>query len=133
MSNTTVTVQIDDPRPFYFPGEIIAGSYRLSAAEPVEVERLELCVLWHTQGKGDEDIGVHEFETRTAANDVDPGALGRFSIRLPPNPLSYEGLLVKIRWCVRVRALLRDGTAIVGEAPFQLGQVAKPPDTLFVL
>jgi hypothetical protein len=37
--------------------------------------------------------------------------------------LSYEGQIVKIRWCVRVRAFLPPGKDVVGQKVFQLGDV----------
>jgi hypothetical protein len=46
-----------------------------------------------------------------------------FATRLPHSPLSYDGPLVKIRWCVRVRVFLESGKDVVGEKIFRLGRV----------
>jgi hypothetical protein len=39
--------------------------------------------------------------------------------------------MIKLRWCVRMRAFLYHGKELVGERPFQLGNVppvrARPP------
>ena len=63
-------------------------------------------MLWYTEGKGDEDLAVHEFRRLSADNGyrADPHRVGRFSTTLPNSPLSYEGVIVKVRWCVRVRS-----------------------------
>ncbi len=45
--------------------------------------------------------------------------------RLPNSPLTYAGVAVKIRWCVRVRAFLRRGREVFFEQTFVLGDV--PP------
>jgi hypothetical protein len=44
---------------------------------------------------------------------------------LPNSPLTYAGVTLKIRWCVRVRAFLRRGKVAFFEQSFVLGNV--PP------
>ena len=46
---------------------------------------------------------------------------GDFKQRLPNSPLTYDGALIRIRWCVRVRAMLRQGKQCCHEHPFRLG------------
>ncbi len=48
----------------------------------------------------------------------------RFAIVLPPSPLSYDGQIVKVCWCVRVRLFLPHAQVAVAELPFRLGSVA---------
>jgi len=122
-----VSIRFDASGPIYGPGETLAGDYRLEGVSPGELRAVELSVLWHTQGKGDEDLCVHQFVRRSAEEGdlADPRARVRFETVLPPSPLSYEGVIVKVRWCVRVRAFLQGGKEVVGERRFQLGQV--PP------
>jgi hypothetical protein len=117
---------LDGGRRVYFPGERVAGSYWLESAAQAEPTAVEVSVLWHTQGKGDEDLAVHYFDRRTLDPAAHPCPLEqpqRFASLLPPSPLSYEGVIVKIRWCVRVRVFLRRGKDLVAEQPFQLGNV----------
>ena len=84
--------------------------------------------MWHTEGKGDEDMAVVEFRRR----DAEDGRLYnvarpvRFSATLPNSPLSYDGRIVKVRWCVRVRVFLHRGKDVVGEKEFRLGDVQQP-------
>ncbi len=94
--------------------------------------RVEVSVLWHSEGKGDEDLAVHEFWRKEADGGElgDPDRPNRFSTSLPQSPLSYDGQIVKIRWCVRVRVIFKRGRDLVVEKVFRLGNVppAKPAE-----
>ncbi len=48
-----------------------------------------------------------------------------FATRLPPSPLSYAGVIVKITWSVRLRLCMRRGKDVLHELAFRLGAV--PP------
>jgi hypothetical protein len=118
-------VQFDDDHRVFQPGEVLSGSFHLAAVGGREVEAVELSVLWYTEGKGDEDMMVHHFEALTLEEGrIDPGPVRRFAVRLPQSPLSYDGLIVRVRWCVRVRAAIAGWRDRVAEAPFRLGDVA---------
>lgn len=109
----------------YFPGETISGSYYLDEARESTIDAVEISVVWQTEGKGNEDCGVHAFWRLSSQEGdwIDPLQPGRFSAVLPPSPLSYEGNLIKIRWRVRVRAFLANGKQLVDEASFRLGNL----------
>lgn len=95
--------------------------------QPDGVQGLELSVIWYTEGKGTEDIGVHYFE-RFTANDIYQNVANRtcnFSTKLPWSPLSYEGHLMKLRWCVRARLFTTKGNDVCTQLPFYLGQVTR--------
>ncbi|HZY90589.1 MAG TPA: hypothetical protein VFE78_37550 [Gemmataceae bacterium] len=122
MNEQGVIVQLDDRRGPYFPGDVLSGSYRL-VGEGTGLESVEVSVHWFTEGKGEEDLGVHHFEKRTRADGGgSTPASGRFSTRLPNSPLSYEGVLVKVVWRVNVRAVFAGGQR-TGEAIFRLGDL----------
>ena len=126
MNQPTVRIRFDGNGRVYQPGERLSGQYRLESMRREEVKAVEVSVLWHTEGKGDEDLAVHEFR-RLAVEEgdwIDPRYPGRFSTVLPNSPLSYRGVIVKLRWCVRVRVFLERDKEVVGELPFQLGDVA---------
>ncbi len=125
MTEAAVVLHLEGGRRHYKPGEILAGEYRLLNLADDDLEAVELSVLWYTQGKGDEDLGVHLF-TRLSASDgdrLDTRHAGRFSTELPNSPLSYDGVLVQIRWCARVRAFLKGGRELFREEDFQIGSV----------
>lgn len=67
---------------------------------------------------------MHEFWRKSTENGdfIDARRPERFSTTLPQSPLSYDGRIIKIRWCVRVRAFV-GRKEIVAEEPFQLGNV----------
>jgi hypothetical protein len=125
MNDPLVTIRLDANGRVYRPGETLSGEYRVDAVRLGEIRALEVSVLWYTEGKGDEDLAVHDFRRLPAEEDQesDLGQPGRFSTVLPNSPLSYDGQIVKIRWCVRVRVFLTRGKEVVGEKAFQLGYV----------
>lgn len=127
MSNPAISIQFDGNGRTYGPGETLSGKYLFESITPGDVKTVEISVLWHSEGKGEEDMAVHEFQ-RLNADDgdwIDVGRPGRFSTTLPQSPLSYDGAIVKIRWCVRVRVFLYRGGELVGQRAFRLGDV--PP------
>ena len=125
MTGGEVRIQLDGRRGAYQPGETLAGEYRLESLSVAEPSAVEVSVLWYTEGQGDEDLAVHYFERldRDERPDLDLRRPQRFSVALPPSPLSYAGVIVKIHWCVRVRVFLSRGKELFAEQPFQLGSV----------
>lgn len=121
-----VSVEFRKLRRPYFPGDIVEFEYQVDAVEPQEMLAIEASILWYTEGKGDGDFGVHFFERRVPA-DAEFGDLRPLhcaAAKLPNSPLSYDGAIVKVCWCVRVRVFLRKGKEAMLEKPLQLGQVA---------
>jgi hypothetical protein len=126
MNEPAVVIRLDDNGRAYRPGETLSGEYRVESLAADEVKAIELSVLWYTEGKGDEDMAVHEFQrlARDEGDWVDLRRPSRFSTTLPPSPLSYDGAILKIHWCVRVRVFPRQGREVLGEQTFVLGTVA---------
>jgi hypothetical protein len=114
-------------RKAYSAGDELLCEYQIDAIESSEIQAVEASVIWLTEGKGEEDLGVHFFERRLPgdADDGDLRPMRRFRVLLPNSPLSYDGAIVRIRWCVRVRLFARRGREFVLEHPFTLGSV--PP------
>jgi hypothetical protein len=127
VSDPTIVIRLDGNGRTYRPQEVLAGEYWFPSLPACQVKAIEVSVLWYTEGKGDEDLAVHEFWR----HDVEAGNLSdldqpeRFQTTLPNSPLSYDGQIVKLRWCVRVRAFLHRGKEVLGEKTFRLGDV--PP------
>lgn len=128
MIQPVVTVRLDDRRRHYRPGETLCGEFRIETLQPDQIKAVELSVIWCTEGKGEEDVGLHYFKRYSPEEEpLDPRSPLRFATeeRLPASPLSYEGLIIKIRWCVRVRLFLPRGETLVHDEPFQLGDVPR--------
>ena len=72
-------------------------------------------------------MGIHFFRrtTRDEHLDRDLRPMQRIDVPLPNSPLSYDGVILKIRWCVRIRLFLTQGREFVEERFFVLGRV--PP------
>ncbi|HEV3025750.1 MAG TPA: hypothetical protein VGX76_24925 [Pirellulales bacterium] len=121
------SLYLDGGRRGYQPGEALSGRYHVAGLKPGEACTVEISVVWYTEGQGDEDLAVHHFERFSTAErrEIDLRRPQRFSTTLPASPLSYQGSIVKIRWCVRLRIYLPRGKELFREVPFQLGSV--PP------
>lgn len=115
-----IEVHFDRADRSYEPGDAIHVRYDVVGLGSERLRAVEHSVLWYTEGKGEEDLSVHFFE-RAAK----PDAAGMFSATLPRSPLSYEGVIVKIRWCARVRIFFHGGRDFVSEHVFDVGRV--PP------
>lgn len=109
-------------------GDELVCEYQIDAVDPADIQAVEASVLWHTEGKGEDDLGVHFFERRLPA-DAENGDLRpmrRLRTRLPNSPLSYRGAILNIQWCVRLRLFMRRGREYVLEEAFSLGCVPEP-------
>ena len=121
-----IDVQFDRANRRYAPGGPLAVRYRVAGLESAELRAVEVSVAWYTEGKGEEDLFVHAFERLTDRSQLLAAlAGGTFATTLPPSPLSYEGIIVKIRWCVRIRVFFTGGRDYVSEHVFEVGRV--PP------
>lgn len=131
MSDARVAIEFPHHSDHFRPGETLVGQYRLERARDEQVIAAEVSVLWRTSGKGDEDLGVHYFQRYDAAggDSIDAGEPTRFETLLPASPLSYDGVIVKIGWCARVRYFLAGGEQVTHDRHFYLGHVHAPPAT----
>ena len=119
-----ISIQIQDIRPYFNPGDLIECDYQIDAIPADDIQAVEASVVWYTEGKGDEDMGVHYFERRVLSDDEnDLRQWLRFTTILPNSPLSFDGELIQVCWCVRVRAFLKQGKEYCFEHPFRLGNV----------
>ncbi|XZE54447.1 hypothetical protein SH139x_000412 [Planctomycetaceae bacterium SH139] len=88
-------------------------------------------MLWYTEGKGDEDFAIHFFHRWSAArlSQLNLALPQTFATDLPASPLSYEGHLLRIRWCIRLRLFLAVGKEIVAEQPLRMSTLRHGGDT----
>ena len=111
----------------YRPGELLVGAFQI-VGEPPERYTIELSVLWRTEGKGTEDIGVILFrEWADEGEPFDFASPREFTVELPQTPRSYDGVLVKIHWLARVRLRRPSGREVLAEEGFRLGPVRGVP------
>jgi hypothetical protein len=118
-----ISVQLFDHVPSCQPGGTLRCDYQIDAVEEGDVQAVEASVLWYTEGKGDEDMAVHYFERHVAGtgSEGDLRQLRSFSVELPLSPWSYQGEILEVHWCVRVRVFLRHGRSVSLDYPFWLG------------
>ena len=104
----------------FVPGSVLRGRVKLEPMSGDVSRRVELAVLWETEGKGDTDLGVVLY--RVLADGDERAATGEhtFEVTLPFLPLSYAGSLLKIGWRVRVRRLSAMALDDVYDEPFVL-------------
>jgi hypothetical protein len=106
----------------YRAGGTLTAKWRISRVPLDQVQGLEVSVLWHTEGKGDEDLHVHHFHRVVESQIRRVGLADEQSLHcvLPATPLSYHGKLISVRWCIRLRLFLASGREIVAEQPFYM-------------
>ena len=129
-SSPQISVSLD--KEVFVPSDFLACEYSVTIRGKQAVQAIESSVLWITEGKGEEDIGVHFFERRKkqAINTETFKSPQRISTVLPSSPLSYEGKILTVRWCVRIRLFMEGGEQITEDKYFKLGKVeAFPNDT----
>jgi hypothetical protein len=126
MTVPNIRIVLDSISGNYQPGDRLTGRFMVEGTQMRSVRSAELSVLWYTAGKGEEDLAVHHFERLVddAAKPLDLRVPHRFATVLPPSPLSYDGQIVKICWCVRVRLFMPHAQEAIAELPFRLGSVA---------
>ena len=125
MKEPLISIQLHNRARAYEPGEMLSGECQIDAVSPDDLRALEISVLWYTDGKGDEDLSVHHFERHEQDTSGPLHELRQFSTRLPKSPVSYEGAIIKIRWCVRIRIFLKQGKELFAEQGFLMGKALR--------
>ncbi len=99
-------VRIEGGRTGFAPGERVRGHVEWHEDAPPEA--IEVRLLWHTEGRGDKDVGV----ARTQRIEA-PSASGssRFDLECPQGPHSFSGRLISLRWAVEATAIPQKTTA----------------------
>jgi hypothetical protein len=77
------------------PGDTLRGTLQWVGDRAPEA--VELRLLWYTEGRGDQDVGV----ARTLRIEA-PAAVGSspFEFETPSGPYSCSGRLISIRWAL---------------------------------
>ena len=120
MTEPDVRVEVNGAA--FRPGDELSGAFVIPGGPPEDTESVELSVLWHTSGKGTEDLGVVFYRGWKAADGSLAGMPNpsTFAVRLPPTPWTYDGELITSHWVARVRVRYGQTGEVVREAPFTL-------------
>ena len=89
-------VEVRLERTAYEPGDEITGSVEWDA-DGQPPRKVLVSLLWHTEGKGTEDIEIvdqNEVEHPSSSGGRD------FSFRLPAFPWSFSGRLISLVWAI---------------------------------
>lgn len=118
-----VDAQFDRIDRTYAAGDAVSVRYRITGLGAEVVRVVEHSIDWYTEGKGEEDLCVHVFDRFEPAPQAGASIDGTLTCRLPPSPLSYEGVIVKVRWCLRVRIFFVGGRDFISEHVFTVGHL----------
>lgn len=126
-----LSIQIYNDPPAYRPGEVMRFDYQVDAIAIEDLSAVEASVLWQTEGKGDQDFGVHFFERRVPGDEgeEDLRPLRTCYVPLPKSPLSYHGEILQVRWMIRYRVFTKGGQEHFIETPFVLSPNAEASPT----
>ena len=93
-----LTIEIEADQTSFAPGRTISGHARWLFAEPPDKADLQL--LWYTEGKGDDDVGLAE---KIVFDSPQMSDLRRFEIQLPIGPYSFSGKLISLTWALELQ------------------------------
>ena len=82
MNEPEIFIRLDENGRTYLPGTTLSGEYRIEAVGQNR-QAIEVSVLWYSEGKGDEDLAVHEF-WRKDADSAELGDPRRPTASAPP-------------------------------------------------
>lgn len=97
--NDWIRVETRDGSTAFLPGETVEGTVAWHFDGPAT--SVELRLLWYTEGKGDQDVGIVETVpfAGPAMDEIRP-----FRIRLPQGPFSFSGKLISLAWALEAVA-----------------------------
>jgi hypothetical protein len=126
MNSSQLIIGFADDRHVFQPGETLRAECSVDPPPVDEIVAIEWSAFWRTEGKGDEDGEsiADEIDSASEGDRLDPNSLKPLEVGLPRSPLSYDGVILKIRWFVAAQVRLRGGETLDAEAEFRLGEVA---------
>ena len=92
-----VRIHLADDQAGFRPGETVSGGVEWSLDAPPDSAELRL--LWHTRGKGDDDVQV---VTRQTIDQPLQKDRRDFSFALPEGPYSFSGKLISLMWVIEL-------------------------------
>ena len=98
MDNLSIDIEIENNQASFLPGGVLSGSVRWLCSELPNNASAHL--IWYTEGKGDEDVGLvekSEFENPRMSDER------QFEFRLPAGPYSFSGKLISLIWALELQ------------------------------
>lgn len=111
-------IQLEDQGAWFRPGAALTGNVEWALED--EATRIEIRLLWYTQGRGSRDVGVVKREVIEY-----PGRMGHqsFEWKAPEAPYSFEGRLITLNWVVEAAV---DPGDLVEQAPLVISPFPIP-------
>ena len=95
--------EVNDGIPFFEPFQEISGTAEVEVDQSVECRSLTVRLMWHTEGRGDEDEAtVQEIDIYQGRLTPGQPIQGAFHFQLPPEPWSYAGHYISVIWAIEV-------------------------------
>lgn len=106
--------ELVDGLPFFEPHQEVCGRVEVAVDTAVECRRLAVRLIWHTEGRGDEDTGAFG-EIDIYQGRLAPGfpVTGDFAFRLPNEPWSFAGHYISVIWAIEVQVDVPMGRDLV--------------------
>lgn len=95
---SSLKIEIANDKQAFVPGAVLSGTARWTD-QPVGKDA-SLRLLWYTQGKGTEDLGVVEVFDFDGAGGTGQRA---FEFTLPVGPYSFSGSLISLIWALELQ------------------------------
>ncbi|MEM9409831.1 MAG: hypothetical protein AAGA30_01885 [Planctomycetota bacterium] len=91
-----IKISLTNPVECYRPGQLLRGQLKWNNLAE-ETTKVELRLIWYTQGKGNQDFGI-----ASAKPVFQPSREGQvqFQFKCPSRPFSFSGRLIKLRWAL---------------------------------
>ncbi len=111
-------IQLEEQDARFRPGAALEGSVEWALEK--EAKRIEIRLLWFTEGRGTRDVGVVERDLIEG-----PGKMGQrqFRWKAPRAPYSFEGSLISLNWIVEAAV---DPGDLVERAPLVISPFRVP-------
>ena len=92
-----LNIDITDNQQTFLPGQVLSGTVHWNDQRSAKDAFLRL--LWYTEGRGTEDIGIVE------SLDLPDTLSGRYSFEfnLPIGPYSFSGRLISLIWALELQ------------------------------
>ena len=93
-----LNIEIANDEKVFVPGQLLSGAVHWNNQRSTKDTSLRL--LWYTEGKGTEDIGVAESIDYDGAQPTDRYS---FEFTLPVGPYSFSGKLISLIWALELQ------------------------------